>query len=135
MLERINNNNDLLAIIIYRNYLCTGIEFLTPDEASMQVGVMCHPQGHKILPHLHVPSERSIKDTQEVIFIRKGKARVDFYDDDKIYLKSRTIDAGDVILLISGGHGFTVLEDIEMIEAKTGPFMGESDKVKFIPHS
>jgi hypothetical protein len=33
-----------------------------------------------------------------------------------------------VILLATGGHGFEVLEEIEMIEVKQGPYAGDQDK-------
>lgn len=131
MLEQISNKNALLAIIIRKEYTCQGVEFLTSGEAPMQVGVMCHPQGHEIFPHLHVPCVRTINNTQEVLYIRKGKVRVDFYDEEKKFLESRVASAGDTILLVSGGHGFTALEDLEMVEAKTGPFVGDKDKTRF----
>jgi hypothetical protein len=63
--------------------------------------------------------------TQEVLFIKRGKLRVDFYSDRQEYLDSRILESGDVILLITGGHGFEVLEEIEMIEVKQGPYVGE----------
>lgn len=69
--------------------------------------------------------------TQEVLFIKKGKLRVDFYDDDEQYIESRILEAGDVILLVSGGHGFTVIEEVEMIEVKQGPYSGDEDKKRF----
>ena len=34
-------------------------------------------------------------------------------------------------MLVSGGHGFKVLEEVEMIEVKQGPYYGEQDKVRF----
>ena len=132
MLEQITHNDALLAIIIYQDFTCSGVKFLTDDSATMQVGVMCHPVGHEIQPHLHIPCERRVQDTQEVLFLRKGKIRVDFYDTEKLFLESRVIGAGDTLLLVSGGHGFTVLEDLEMIEAKTGPYQGENDKIRFL---
>ena len=133
MLEKIVSNENLLAIIIYRDYSCSGTQFLTPDSAPMQVGVICHSAGYEIKPHLHVPFERHFQDTQEVLFIRKGKIQVDFYEGNKKFFVSRIIGAGDVILMVSGGHGLTVIEDIEMVEAKTGPFMGGSDKMQLKP--
>jgi mannose-6-phosphate isomerase-like protein (cupin superfamily) len=76
--------------------------------------------------------ERSVAYTQETLFIKKGKLRVDFYNDDQAYLESRELVAGDVVLLICGGHGFEVLEDLEMIEVKQGPYAGDQDKVRFV---
>lgn len=57
--------------------------------------------------------------------------RVDFYDEYEDYLESRDLKAGDIILLVSGGHGFQVLEDVEMVEVKQGPYAGENDKKRF----
>ena len=69
--------------------------------------------------------------TQEVLFIKKGILRVDFYDEYEDYLESRDLHAGDLILLISGGHGFHVIEEVEMIEVKQGPYAGDNDKKRF----
>jgi hypothetical protein len=71
--------------------------------------------------------------TQEVLVIRKGKLRVDFYDEDQIYLFSKVLAAGDIIMLVSGGHGFLVIEPVEMFEIKQGPFAGDADKTRFDP--
>jgi hypothetical protein len=65
------------------------------------------------------------------LFLRKGKLRVDFFDECQNYLESRILESGDVILLATGGHGFEVLEEVEMFEVKQGPYAGESDKTRF----
>ena len=67
-----------------------------------------------------------------MLFIRRGRIRVDFYDNNQNYLSSRELSFGDVILLATGGHGFEVLEEIEMIEVKQGPYAGDSDKTRFV---
>ncbi len=92
---------------------------------------MEHAAGKLIAPHVHNPVPREVHYTQEVLFIRKGLLRVDFYDHQQCYLRSRILEAGDVILLIEGGHGFEVLEDVEMIEVKQGPYAGDQDKTRF----
>jgi hypothetical protein len=74
---------------------------------------------------------RAVRYTQEALFLRRGRLRIDFYDKDRTYVESRVIGPGDVILLISGGHGFEVLEEIEMVEVKQGPYAGEMDKTTF----
>jgi hypothetical protein len=93
---------------------------------------MHHPIGKIIEPHVHNPVLREVTYTQEVLFIKKGKLRVDFYNDHQQYLESRILESGDVILLVTGGHGFEVLEEIEMIEVKQGPYVGEQDKTRFV---
>ena len=92
---------------------------------------MNRPRGYVIPPHVHNPVERSVHYTKEVLFIKSGRVRVDFYDDAQNYLESRILEAGDVILLAYGGHGFEMLEPTEMIEVKQGPYSGEEDKTRF----
>lgn len=126
-----NNNNDVLAIIISDDYECKGIKFVTPDDYSQQMAYMHHEKGHVILPHVHNEVKREILYTKEVLVIKKGKLRCDFYSEDRVYLKSVILCAGDIILLVSGGHGFECLEETVMIEIKQGPYAGEGDKTRF----
>ena len=132
MIESITYHNELLALIVDHKFEETGIHFFTPNELSQQLAYMHHPTGKVIQPHVHTPVAREVKYTQEVLFIKQGKLRVDFYNDQQQYLESRILEAGDVILLVRGGHGFEVLEEIEMIEVKQGPYVGEHDKSRFV---
>ena len=122
-----------MAIIIRANYSEDGIKFFTPDDFPQQLGYMKHPKGHKIIPHLHNKLKREIFYTFEVLYIKSGKVRVNFYDDNKNYLKNDTLYGGDVILLAYGGHGFEILENSEIIEIKQGPYAGNDDKTRFKP--
>ena len=131
MLEKIEYSKGLLAIIIYHDYKENGIQFFTPGEFSQQLAYMNRPKGYIIDPHVHNPVKREVHYTQEVLLIKSGKVRVDFYDDDKKYLENRVLQKGDVILLAGGGHGFEMLEETEMIEVKQGPYVGEQDKTRF----
>ena len=130
-MEKIEHNGKLLAIIIPADYKAEGIKFFTPDEFSQQLAYMHHSQGHIIDPHVHNPVSREVQYTQEVLIIRKGKLKVDFYDDEQNYLESQILNTGDVILLAAGGHGFEALEELEMIEVKQGPYAGDKDKTRF----
>jgi hypothetical protein len=69
--------------------------------------------------------------TKEVLFIKSGKLRVDFYTDAQVYLESKVLHTGDIILLAVGGHGFEMLEASEIIEVKQGPYAGDLDKTRF----
>jgi mannose-6-phosphate isomerase-like protein (cupin superfamily) len=131
MVEEIVDNGELLAIIVRNDFDKQGISFFTRDEQSQQLGFMRHPTGTIIRPHIHNPVSREIQYTQEVLFIKSGKLRVDFYNTEQQYLYSRILGAGDVVLLATGGHGFEVLEEIRMIEVKQGPYAGEADKTRF----
>ena len=131
MIEKIVHNAKLFALIVSGRYNEKGVHFFTPEDFSQQLGFMRHPSGQRIEPHVHNPVERQVHYTKEVLFIKKGRLRVDFYTDDQRYLESRILEGGDVILLSEGGHGFEVLEDLEMFEVKQGPYAGDSDKTRF----
>ena len=131
MVELIEHKNEKLAIIIRSQFKKDGVKFFTPDDFSQQLAYMSHPVGKVIRPHVHNKVLREVHLTQEVLVIKKGKLRVDFYDKERNYLESRELSQGDVILLADGGHGFEVLEEIEMIEIKQGPYAGDQDKVCF----
>jgi len=131
MFEKILHKDELLAIIVSRRFCKPGVHFFTPGELSQQLAYMQHPAGKIIEPHVHNPVLREVKYTQEVLFLKRGRLRVDFYNRERSYLKSRILEAGDVILLAAGGHGFEALEEIEMIEVKQGPFAGDQDKTRF----
>jgi mannose-6-phosphate isomerase-like protein (cupin superfamily) len=132
MIEEIVHEGGMLALIVRAGFRADGIRFFTPDSFSQQLGYMNRPQGYAIPPHVHNPVTRSVQYTKEVLFIRSGRVRVDFYDEAQRYLESRILESGDVILLANGGHGFEMLEPTEMIEVKQGPYAGEADKTRFV---
>ncbi len=133
MIQHITDKNLTLAIIIRTGYKKEGIEFFTNDNDSQQLGYMNRPEGYVIAPHRHNLVAREVHLTQEVLFIKSGKIRVDFYDNNQNYIRSVVLEKGDVILLSDGGHGFKMLEKSEIIEVKQGPYCGEKDKVRFLP--
>ena len=122
-----------LALVIRAGFGQPGINFVTDDESVDQLGVLRWPQGHLIDAHVHNPLARTIDSTQEVLFIRSGRVRVDLYGDDQMYRSSLELGAGDVIFLASGGHGFEILEDADIVEVKQGPYRGEGEKTRFRP--
>lgn len=124
-------SGETLAIIIKSDFQKDGIEFFTPGDYSQQLAYMRHPKGKIIDPHVHNVVKRQVHLTQEVLVIKSGRLRVDFYTGIKEYLGSHLLERGDVILLASGGHGFEVLEDLEMYEIKQGPYAGDDDKTRF----
>lgn len=130
-IENIQHNGQLIAMIIPFSFAEPGIHFFTDSHYSQQLAFMRHPPGKAISAHTHNPVQREVQHTQEVLFIRRGRLRVDLYAPDQHYLESRVLEAGDVIFLASGGHGFETLDEVEMIEVKQGPFIGEQDKTRF----
>lgn len=133
MIEKIKEENTVIAIIIRSEFNKDGIEFFTPDDFSQQLAYMRRPREYKIPPHVHNPVQREVQLTQEVLFIKSGKVRVDFYNNNKKYIESGILHQGDIILLADGGHGFKMIEESEIIEVKQGPYSGDHDKVRFDP--
>jgi hypothetical protein len=131
MFKIVEKNNKIIAIILNKDYENSDITFFTPNEFSQQLAYMKRPAGYSIDPHVHLIVDRNIKLTQEVLFIKKGKIRVDLYTNQREFIQSEILSGGDVILLASGGHGFTMLEESEIIEVKQGPYAGENDKMIF----
>lgn len=135
-IEFIRDKEIILAIIIPHNHIADGLNFITPENFSQQLAYMHHPVGKIIQPHIHKPLKREVSYTQEVLVIKRGTLRVDFYTPDQAYLMSRILTTGDTILLASAGHGFEVIEEIEMLEIKQGPYGGDhADKIRFEPVS
>lgn len=129
--ETIRYLNKIICIIVRSFHDREGIEFFTPEDFSQQLAYMKRPLGHLVEPHIHNPVRRDVFNTQEVLFVKSGKVRADFFNEEMIYLESRILRPGDVILLASGGHGFEMLEDTELVEVKQGPFCGDKDKTRF----
>jgi len=133
MIEKVIHESKLLALILRSGFEKNGIEFFTPGHFSQQLGYMKRQKGYVVRPHLHLPIIREVQFTKEVLFIKTGKIRIDFYGIDKEYLESKILTRGDTILLAFGGHGIEVIEEAKIIEVKQGPYAGESDKERFNP--
>ena len=131
MIEQITHNQEILAIIIRHDYSEKGVNFFTPPGFSQQLGFMKHPKGYVIQPHIHNQVNRDVSFTQEVLFIRKGKVQMSLFTKQKNFFQNIILKKGDCVLLASGGHGFAMLEESEIIEVKTGPHVGEIDKTRF----
>jgi len=131
LVEHVQHGDTTIAVIVRRDYRKDGIEFFTPSTFSQQIGYMNRPEGYVIAPHVHTPVPREVQFTNEALFIRRGKLRVDFYATDETYLESTILETGDVILLVQGGHGFEMLAPTEIIEIKQGPYAGDRDKRRF----
>ena len=121
----------LPAVTAFRTIPSVLFVKLTADSFSQQLAYMKYNQGKIIPPHVHHEIKRDVFVTQEVLFIKKGKLRVDFYTLERDYIESYFLEPGDVILLASGGHGFEVIEDLEMFEVKQGPYKSDMGKTSF----
>ncbi len=130
--EEIIRDGKLIAIILRSNYSNNETTFFNPPDFSQQLGYIVYKRDGIIKPHFHKKIHRDITLTQEVLYVKKGRLTVNFYTTQKKYIESRELRRGDVIFLCSGGHGFKMLEDTEMVEVKQGPYSGKNnDKVVF----
>lgn len=130
-IEKVESNGKIFAIIIRKEITNEGINFVSNPEDLLQMGIMTHPSGYEIIPHIHKPFKRITEGTQEVMFIKNGKLLVEFFDFDRSYISSVELKSGDWIVLLEGGHGFKMLEDTTFIEVKNGPYVEKEDKIKF----
>ncbi|MCK4306984.1 hypothetical protein KAW50_02020 [candidate division WOR-3 bacterium] len=130
-IEWIKDGEQVLAVIIPFDYNPSKTEFITPLDYKQQLGFIVYESGESITPHLHIPMNRNLIGTSEVLFIKSGKVKVDLYTKDKKLVATRTLNQGDIILLVSGGHGFRMLKDTIMLEVKQGPYIGVEEKERF----
>jgi hypothetical protein len=105
--------------------------FLTPDEAIQQVGFVVHPAGAEVKRHYHLPLERAIVGTPEVLVVRQGRCEMDVYDDQQELVCTRELATGDIMVMVGGGHGFRMVEDTVLLEVKQGPYYGPDEKAYF----
>jgi mannose-6-phosphate isomerase-like protein (cupin superfamily) len=131
MVEKIIAGGKVLAYIIRGSDIPPETTFVTPPEANFQAGFVVYPAGGEIARHIHRPSERHIVGTSEVLLVRKGRCEVDIYDEKRRLTATRELKAGDVLVLLSGGHSFRMFEDTAFLEIKQGPYLGLDDKERF----
>ena len=129
--ERICSDQTLIAIIIRGEYNEKGVSFFSPHEFSQQLGILIHPSGFEVKPHVHKEISRDVRVTQEVLHLIRGKVEIVLYDEEHRPIQTCILNAGDTILLACGGHGLRVLEPAKIVEIKQGPYAGMDDKEYF----
>ena len=132
-IEWIKDGDEVLAIIIPQSYVPKKTEFVTPSDYNQQVGFVVYKADESIIPHIHIPMKRQFVGTSEALLVRSGSVEVQLYSNDKQLVAKRKLEPGDIILLVNGGHGFTMLEDTVLFELKQGPYIGPQEKERFEP--
>jgi hypothetical protein len=132
-LEIISGPDGPLAYIVNGQWTPERTEFLTPDDFGQQMGMIVYAKGESIVPHVHLPVTRTVEGTTECVIVRSGRCEIDLFDGHKTYITTRTLNEGDIVLLLGGGHGFRMLEDTVLFEVKQGPYVGNADKERFDP--
>ena len=129
--EEIIDNGKPLAYIIRGELNLEKTTFPTPAESSLQVGFVVYAAGGEINRHVHRPLERHIVGTSEVLIVRKGRCEADIYNEERQLVATRELRMGDILVIVSGGHGFRMLEDVVLLEVKQGPYIGLDEKERF----
>jgi len=131
LVETVEKDGMLIAYIVRSEKMPAKTQFITAEDVKQQVGFIVYPKGGEIIRHVHKPMERHLVGMSEVLLVKKGVLEADFYTDDKEYICTKDIKEGDLVLLVSGGHGFRCLEDTVLLEIKQGPFIGPHEKERF----
>lgn len=129
-IEVIEHNGTRYAEIIWADTRVEKTRFFSPAESSFQFGLLAHKAGYQEAPHYHQEFERPVNDLQQMFVVQRGVVGVQLFDDEGRMLKEVIMNPGDAIVLIHGAHAIRVIEDMQCISVKQGPFMGDAfDKV------
>jgi hypothetical protein len=131
LVEHVMWQDQHIATIIRKNYSPESTTFVTPHSYYQQTGFVVYPKGGVVRRHSHLPLQRHLVGTSEVLMVRKGRVEADLYALDKTSLGTWILEEGDTILLVAGGHGFRCLEDTMLLEIKQGPYTGLVEKEAF----
>lgn len=128
MIEKIIHQGEVIAIVLKKNSeeKEKSLEFYTPSDNPLQVGTLNHPKGYIIPSHIHNNVERIITETQEMLYVEKGKMKVSFLTEENESIDEKTLGAGDLVILMRKGHGFEFLEDSRVIYVKQGPYVDKA---------
>jgi hypothetical protein len=131
LVEEITHDGECLAYVIRAAYSPVRTTFITPNERVQQIGFIVYPAGGRVQAHTHRPIERNIVGTGEVILVRSGRCHVDIFTDDRDLIATRELTAGDVVAMVSGGHGFRMIDPTVLLEVKQGPYVEADEKDRF----
>lgn len=130
-IEFLLDGDDVLALIIRASVLPDKTTFITPDDFTQQAGFVVYPAGGNIPAHDHLPIQRALTGTAETLVVRRGRMEARIFNRQRELNATRVLSTGDVLMLVNGGHGFTMLEDTVLFEVKQGPYTGLVEKERF----
>jgi hypothetical protein len=129
--EIIGKDGVELCYIVSARFEPESTTFVTRPELKQQVGFIKYEAGGQVPRHVHTQLERHLVGTSEVVLVRRGSCRLEIYGDDRRLVATRDLGRGDLILMIAGGHAFTMHEDTVLLEVKQGPYIGLDEKERF----
>lgn len=130
-IEVIRDGGATLAYVITAAATGDTTSFITTEDDPFQAGFVVYEAGGRVDAHAHLPVERHLVGTSELLMVRSGRCFVDIYSEGHRLVASRDLRTGDAVLSIAGGHGFRMTEDTILFEIKQGPFGGAHEKERF----
>ena len=130
--ETVKYNGVKYAEIIWADTSVEQTTFYSPPESSFQFGLLAHEAGFVEAPHYHKPITRTIDDLQQMFVVQRGVVVVELYSDAGDLLREIEMHAGDAVALIHGVHAIRVIEDMQCISVKQGPYLGEEQDKVFV---
>jgi hypothetical protein len=130
---RVTHEGDLLALIVGRDDLEDGYNFVSGNDWGVQVGFNNYAQGAVCAAHEHLPRSAELaasigESTVEVLHILRGRCELDLYHHDRL-VATHLLTGGMTAVMVRGGHGLRMLEPTKILEAKQGPYVSrEIDK-------
>src|SRR5262249_54941751 len=113
------------AEVIWAGTTVAKSRFFSREESSLQFGLLAHEAGFVEDVHYHNPIKREIADVQQMFVVQRGVVAVDFYTLDGEKFHEVILRTGDAINLVHGAHAVRVLEDMQCVSVKQGPFFGD----------
>ena len=126
-----DNKGKILAMLIDFDSINEEKYFATDNDNELQIATFNLKKEQEILRHIHPPQDRKINTTSEVLIVLEGEIEFTLYDDDLELCHSAVAKKGNLLVLMSGGHGLKILQDTKFIEVKQGPYDEKIDKVRF----
>ena len=128
--EKIERDGTLYAEVIWADTTVEKSRFFSEDNSSLQFGLLAHEQGFVEPAHYHHPVKREINDMQQMLVVQRGVLAIDFFTSEGEKFREVTLQVGDAINLVHGAHSVRVIEDMQCVSVKQGPFLGDKlDKV------
>lgn len=128
--ERIERDGTVYAEVIWAGTTVGKSRFFSDADSSLQFGLLAHEAGFVEPAHYHHPIKRQIEDLQQMLVVQRGVVAIEFYDPDGSKFHEVVLRTGDAINIVHGVHAVRVIEDMQCVSVKQGPFFGDKlDKV------
>ena len=123
-IKNIIHNDELYSSIFDLDNISEGLDFLTNDDAFVQVGTWKYEKGKILDAHYHNTLERKSYITQEVVLVLEGIIVCNLYTTDGEFIASEEIKQNQLIIQYQGIHEYEIINNSKVLEIKNGPYFG-----------